>query len=44
MRRNVKLNNKITSSVEIQIKNTIIFSVKRIELLGDHIDGRLDFN
>ena len=44
MRRNVKLNNKITSSVEIQIKNSIIFSVKRIELLRDHIDGRLDFD
>ena len=39
--------NLITSSispVEIQIKNTIISSVKRVELLGVHIDGRLDFD
>ena len=29
--------------VEIQIENTIISSVKRVKLLGVHIDGRLDF-
>ena len=33
-----------TSPVEIQIKNTIISSVKRVKLLGVHIDGRLDFD
>ena len=33
-----------TSPVEIQIENTIISSVKRVKLLGVHIDGRLDFD
>ena len=33
-----------TSPVEIQIKNTIISSVKRVKLLGVHADGRLDFD
>ena len=30
--------------MEIQIENTIISSVKRVKLLGVHIDGRLDFD
>ena len=33
-----------TSAVEIQIENTIISSIKRVKLLGLHIDGRLDFD
>ena len=33
-----------TSPVEIQIENTIISSVKRVKLLGVHIDSRLDFD
>ena len=33
-----------TSPVEIEIENTIIFSVKRVKLVGVHIDGRLDFD
>ena len=33
-----------TSLVEIKIENTIISSVKRVKLLGVHIDGRLDFD
>ena len=33
-----------TSPVEIQIVSTIISSVKRVKLLGVHIDGRLAFD
>ena len=33
-----------TSPTEIQIESTIISSVKRVKLLGVHIDGRLDFD
>ena len=33
-----------TSAVEIQFENTITSSVKRVKLLGVHIDGRLDFD
>ena len=33
-----------TSPAEIQIESTIISSVKRVKLLGVHIDGRLDFD
>ena len=33
-----------TSPVEIQIENTIISSVKRVNFLGVHTDGRLDFD
>ena len=33
-----------TSCVEIQIENIIISSVKRVKLLGVHINGRLDFD
>ena len=33
-----------TSPVEIQIENIIISSVKRVKLLGAHIDSRLDFD
>ena len=33
-----------TSPVEIQIENTIISNVKRVKLLGAHIEGRLDFD
>ena len=39
--------NLITSStypVEIQIENAIICRVKRVKLLGVHIDGRLNFD
>ena len=32
------------SPVEIQTENTIISSVKRLKLLGVHIDDRLDFD
>ena len=47
LKSNVAKCNLITSSsspVEIQIETTIISSVKRIKLLGVHIDGRLDFD
>ena len=46
LRSNAGKCNLITSStspVETQIENTIISSVKRVKLLGAHIDGRLDF-
>ena len=33
-----------TSPVQIHIENIIISSVKRVKLLGVHIDGRLDFD
>ena len=33
-----------TSPVEIQIGNTIISSVKRVKLIGVHIDGRIVFD
>ena len=39
--------NLITSSTspgEIQVENTIISNVKRVKLLGAHIEGRLDFD
>ena len=47
LKSNAKKCNLITSStspVEIQIENTIISSIKRVKLLGLHIDDRLDFD
>ena len=44
---NAKKCNLITSStfpVEFQIENTIISSIKKVKLLGVHIDGKLDFD
>ena len=47
LKSNARKCNLITSStspVEIQIENTKISSVKRVKLLGVHVDGRLDFD
>ena len=47
LKSNARKCNLITSStspIEIQIKNTIISSVKRVKLLGVNIDCRLDFD